>query len=89
MNKDEIREKTIRSIEDSKYKWRTISGISGETNIPRDKIYSFLISSNEIVKARNVNQQGHELFTTRKKQKKNSSVGQLILSRLLNKASLE
>lgn len=89
MNSDEAIKKIINSIEDSKYKWRTITGIVSETHIPRNKVYSFLIESNEIIKARNLNKQGHELFTTRKKQKKESSVGQLILSRLLNRASLE
>lgn len=89
MEKDEVKDKIIKSIEGSKYKWRTINGIASDLNVPREVVYSYLVNSKEIVKANNPNQNGHELFTTRNKQRQQTSWGKLLLSTLLNKASIE
>ena len=89
MDSREIRERIVDSIENSEYQWRTVRGIVKDSKVPLLQVERFLEKSPEILKANKPNSHGHALFTTRKRFERESSFGQRIMARLLNKGSLE
>jgi hypothetical protein len=61
-------EKIMRALEDPKWDWRTIEGISRETGVPPDEVRRFLYRSGRIlVRSPKRDRQGRALFTTRKR----------------------
>ncbi len=61
-------ERILRALEDPKWNWRTIEGISRETGVPPDEIRRFLYRSGRIVvRSPKRDRQGRALFTTRKR----------------------
>jgi len=70
----------FRALENSKYKWRTIPGISKETGVPREQVLEILTRFNDyIVKSAVPSQEGQELYSLRSKFiREQSSIKKLI-----------
>ncbi|MET1260052.1 hypothetical protein ABV409_11940 [Flagellimonas sp. DF-77] len=85
MDSKEIKEKIVKAMLESKYKWRTARGISKETDISIDQVYDFLFHSDLIIKAKKANRYGKALFALRKKYDRESSFGLKVLNALTNK----
>ncbi len=81
----ETQEKIIDAFKDSKYRWRTIYGVSKEVDLSFDEINSFLEESNLFIKARKKNTKGQSLFAYRQKYTKQSPFGIKILNAVTNK----
>ena len=63
------------TLENDKYKWRTISGISTELNMPEDIIMRLIEEhADQIVKSSVPSKTGADLYSTRKHYRKKSSV---------------
>ena len=58
----------MRALEDARWDWRTVDGISRDTRIPRDEIRRFLYQAGRtVVRSVARDRQGRSLFTTRKR----------------------
>jgi len=70
----------FRALENAKYKWRTIPGISKETGVPREQVLEILTRFKEyIVKSAVPSQAGEELYSLRSKFiREQSSIKKLI-----------
>jgi hypothetical protein len=61
-------DKVVAALENNKYAWRTINGLIRETNFDFNEVFSVLKkleADGELVQARNPDEDGHDLFTTR------------------------
>lgn len=78
----------ISALENPKYKWRTINGISKEINIDSDIIEKELHRHADIIiKSSIPSTHGEDLYTTRDHYRKKSSIIQRITSSIINKPS--
>ncbi len=69
------RKKIIGALEDPRWDWRTVDGISRDTGISPGEIYGFLGRSGDtVVRAVTRDRHGHALFTTRKRYRENHSL---------------
>jgi hypothetical protein len=64
-NSEQLETAIVDAIENSSFTWRSPSGISAELGKSRETIVSTLMSSSRFVKARQPNEKGEPLFTTR------------------------
>ena len=53
------------SLENAKYKWRTIEGISRETNMDPETVRGIINIQTDVIQRSRPSEDGHELFTTR------------------------
>jgi hypothetical protein len=61
-------DKVVAALENNEYDWRTIDGITRETNLSFNDIFSVLTKlelEGKLVRARNPDEKGRDLFTTR------------------------
>ncbi|WP_092826771.1 hypothetical protein [Vreelandella subterranea] len=82
-------DKIVNAIEMSDFKWRTIDGILNDTKIPLNRFHEIYEKSNKIVRARNRNDKGQPLYSTRKKIDSESSMIEKFGARILNRISME
>jgi hypothetical protein len=83
---DEI-QAVISALGETKYKWRTISGISKETGISAEKIQEIITSNPEhIIQSSALSPEGEALFTTREKHQKETSTWSRIGLAIRNRA---
>jgi hypothetical protein len=70
----------FRALENPKYKWRTITGISKETNVPPDQVLAIVTRFKEyIAKSAVQSQAGQDLYALRSKFiREESSIKKLI-----------
>jgi hypothetical protein len=70
----------FRALENPRYKWRTIPGISKETGVPRDQVLEILTRFSEyIVKSAVMSKAGEDLYSLRSKFiREESSIKKLI-----------
>jgi len=66
--------KIIAALENPKYKWRTIGGISRESGVAPDAVFDFLKGSEIVVRSSVPSKTGDALFTTRARFRKSASV---------------
>ena len=80
-------DRVICALDDKKYKWRTISGLSKATGISPNRVKQ-LISENSglIMQSSALSPAGEPLFTTRTKHNKEASAWARIGSALRNRA---
>ena len=79
--------RVICALDDKKYKWRTVSGISKATGISPDRVKELLSSSGElVVQSSALSPAGEPLFTSRSKHNKEASPWARIGSALRNRA---
>ena len=80
-------ERVISALNDTNYKWRTISGIAKSTGIPADKVKRILSENGgSIIQSSALSPAGETLFTTRERHNKESSTWSKISSALRNRA---
>ena len=75
-----VTDRIMGALENPKWNWRTVDGIRRETGIPSDEIRCFLFRSGRTV-VRSVvrDQQGRDLFTSRKRYRESHSlIGRLL-----------
>jgi hypothetical protein len=80
---DEKGQQVVRALENPKYDWRTIDGISQETGIDPHQvglILAFLPKVVDVVQSSVPDKKGRALFTTRKHLNKTQSFANRILS---------
>ncbi len=76
------------ALENHKYKWRTIEGISKETGLEPKTIKNELQNHDELIIQSSIQSiNGEDLYTSRAHYRKKSSVIERITSSIINKAS--
>ncbi len=85
MKKKEIEPKVIEAFKNSKYRWRTIRGVSKQTNIPPDKLYKLIEKSDLFIRAKKSNREGQPLFALREKYNQETPFGVKLLNAITNK----
>lgn len=73
------------SLESARYKWRTIKGISRETNIDPETVHAIINTQNDLIQRSRPSKDGQELFTTRVHYNKLASPAEKIKSALINR----
>ncbi|PMU11716.1 MULTISPECIES: hypothetical protein [unclassified Pseudomonas] len=77
----------ISALNETKYKWRTISGISRETGVSGEKIEEIITNnSDQIVQSSALTPKGEALYTTREKHHKETSTWSRIGLAIRNRA---
>ena len=80
------KKKIIEALNNDKFLWRTIQGISKETKIDPDLIKSVMRANTEvIVQSTSCNDKGEALFTTREKLRKEGGTLKRLSSALINR----
>ncbi|PCH66971.1 MAG: hypothetical protein COC06_11990 [Bacteroidales bacterium] len=85
MKDKELKSKIISAFIESKFRWRTVNGISKEIEIPYEDVFKFLENSDLFINAKKSNKKGQRLFSLRKKYNENSSFGVKLLNAITNK----
>ena len=74
-------EDVVTSLENKKYKWRTVRGVAKELNVTTEDILkTFAEHENEIIKSSIPAESGEDLYTTRRHYKKTSSLIDKVLT---------
>lgn len=80
-------DRVICALDDKKYKWRTISGVSKATGISTERVKELISENSElIIQSSALSPAGEPLFTTRSKHNKEASAWARIGSALRNRA---
>ena len=78
----------LQALEDSRYEWRTIDGISQQTGIPAEKVQETLEKlPTEVVRSSIPDESGRNLYTTRKHYRDTHGLGTRILNALSDKVA--
>jgi hypothetical protein len=86
--RDENVQLVLKALENPKYKWRTIGGVSQETGLSADQVLEVLGSpSDKIVKSSIPSPEGKSLFTTREHFRKSASTFEKVLSAIKNRST--
>jgi hypothetical protein len=80
---DEKGQKVVRALENPKWDWRTIGGISEETGLEPSEVSSILKSLPNVVQTSD--KSGRPLFTTRDHYDKRQNIANRILSAFLDR----
>ena len=76
-----VGDRIMDALEDPRWDWRTVDGISRDTGIPPDEVLAFLTrSGGTVVRSVARDRRGRALFTTRKRYRESHS----LLERLLD-----
>lgn len=67
MNQSDAKEQVCAVIENSKYLWRTASGIAADTGLPLEIVMEVLEQADGFLEAHRKNPRGKALYTTREK----------------------
>ena len=75
-----VGDRILNALEDPRWNWRTVDGISRDTGIPPDEVRVFLTGSGgTVVRSIARDRQGRSLFTTRKRYRKSHSLMERLL----------
>ncbi|MWB95527.1 hypothetical protein GON26_14245 [Flavobacterium sp. GA093] len=85
MEDNNLEETLVIAFAESKFRWRTVEGVSRQLNIPRDKIYKKLENSEVFIRAKKLNNKGLPLFALRQKYESETPLGIKILNAITNK----
>ena len=77
---DEKGQHVFRALENPKYDWRTVEGISEETGIDPSEVSLILQSNPNVVQSSVPDKSGRPLFTTRNHYDKRQNIANRILS---------
>lgn len=76
----------MEALEDERYRWRTVGGISRQTGLtPKEVLAVLEASPDQVVRARAVAPDGAALFTTREHYQRNAGFGPRLLAALRNR----
>lgn len=81
----DVLEKVIAALENPKYKWRTIDGISREAGVAPDKVVDALKASDIVARSSVASKSGDALFTTRARFRQSASVAQKLRGAFTNR----
>ena len=85
---EERDEKVIKALENPKYQWRTISGVSQEIKLPLGDVTASIIKNEDLIIESNIDSiDGEKLYTTRKHFRKKSTFWQKFSSVIRNRSS--
>ena len=77
-----------KSLEDSRYQWRTIRGVAQETNLTHEQVQQIIKThAQEVIKSSVAADSGEELFTTREHFRQKQSAFVKITSSLTSRVS--
>ena len=79
----DFEKKIANAIAGSRYKWRTVKGISSEIGAAEIKVFETLENSNNFIRANRPNERGDALYTTAERYRKETS----LMNRLLGAAA--
>jgi hypothetical protein len=83
-----LREQIIRALEDARYEWRTVEGVSEQIGIPTTQVQELLESlTPEIVRSSIPDEAGRSLYTTRKHYRDTHGLGAQFLAALSDKVA--
>lgn len=86
MIKDDAEVKVLTALSNPRFKWRTIGGISKETEIPPETVRQVVtVKSDRVVMSSVPNTKGEPLFALREKRRIESSAFRRIVSALKNR----
>ena len=75
-----VANRIMAALEDPRWDWRTLDGMSRQTGIPHDEIQAFLSRSGRtVVRSVARDRQGRALFTSRKRYRDNHSLMERLL----------
>jgi hypothetical protein len=78
-----LRNLIVRALEDERYDWRTIDGLSEQTGIPETKVKEVLASLEQVIVRSSIpDDSGRDLYTTRRHYRQTHGVGARFLSAL-------
>lgn len=84
-NKDSPYNKVIEALNDSNYKFRTISGVARTTNLQKNEVNRIISErQDEIVQLSRKNQKGEKLYTTRTHYNQVASIKEKLIGVFLN-----
>ena len=77
------RQQIIEALEDTRYDWRTVEGLSDQTGIPVQTVRDILEGlQQDVVRSSIPDELGRSLYTTRRHYRQTQSLGTQILSAL-------
>lgn len=85
MNNREVREAIVRVMSNSKFRWRTPSGIAKDVGTSIQQVRQVLERSSEFVRAKKSNARGEALFSTKVRYQAETPVAQRVLNAIANK----
>jgi len=80
-----IETRVAKAIEESPYKWRTISGIAKDAHVNPLQVAELVETSEKFVKASRANASGKALYTTKERFGKNRGFSTRLLSAIINR----
>ena len=84
----DLRGQFIRALEDDRYEWRTVDGVSEQIGIPAAQVQEILESlKQEIVRSSIPDEAGRSLYTTRKHYRDTHGLGARFLDALSDKVA--
>jgi hypothetical protein len=82
------KDKVIKALENPGFKWRTIKGISAETQLSADDVNTVISAlKGEIIRASINSADGQSLFTTRQHYQNKASLGEKLIRVIKNRAA--
>ncbi|MEN5208101.1 hypothetical protein ABE493_08270 [Stenotrophomonas terrae] len=82
----EVKIKVINAMNNNRYRWRTIGGISKEVGLPQDVVVKVIsLNSDSVVRAPALSNKGEPLFTTREHLLEKATIGEKILGAFKNR----
>lgn len=76
------------AFENTTYEWRTIRGVAKEINVSQDIVRNYIAShGDDIVKSPALNENGEQLYASRKVRRTTSSLGVRISSSIRNRGA--
>ncbi|SES91160.1 hypothetical protein SAMN04488587_1529 [Methanococcoides vulcani] len=85
---DDIEIRVIASLNEPEYDWRTVSGIARENSLNKDVVEHAIFKlqmKGVVVESSNLDDNGHEIFTTKKKYMRKGNFANRILTALSDK----
>lgn len=83
-----IRDQIIRALEDDRYEWRTVDGVSEQTGVPVVEVQDLLESLSQVIVRSSIpDETGRSLYTTRKHYRDTHGLGSRFLAALSDKVA--
>ena len=81
-------EQVIAALEDSRYEWRTITGVAKQTGLPVAQVRKIITKQlQDVVRAAATDESGRNLYTTRRHYRSTQGLGMRLLSALADRVA--
>jgi len=90
INRQEKKKSLLNALNNPKYEWRTIPGLSKEADLDTAEVMDILADLRKaglVIRSDTPSKDGHELFISRDKFNRRSSLGEKILGAIKNRIS--